>query len=61
MSRVHLSYHRFSAVQMRVKSLVKQKLPDMLDMDKETVNKWANKSIGTVHTFQGKKHRKYTL
>lgn len=48
----------FSAVQMRVKSLVKQKLPEMLDMDKETVNKWANKSIGTVHTFQGKEAQK---
>ena len=28
-------------------------------MDKETVNKWANKSIGTVHTFQGKAQKVY--
>ncbi|MEJ7534097.1 DEAD/DEAH box helicase [Staphylococcus hominis] len=48
----------FSAVQMRIKSLVKQKLPKMLDMDKRMINKWADKSIGTVHTFQGKEAQK---
>lgn len=48
----------FSTVQMRIKSLVKQKLPKMLDMDKRMINKWADKSIGTVHTFQGKEAQK---
>ena len=51
----------FSAVQNQIKQLVKSRLPHKTNIERGTINRWVNKSIGTVHTFQGKKRRKYTL
>lgn len=48
----------FSAVQSKIKGLAKSKLPGMIDVDSEKIKKWINKSIGTVHTFQGKEAQK---
>lgn len=48
----------FTEVQSRIKSLTRSKLYSIYDNDKEKVRKWVNKSIGTVHTFQGKEANK---
>ncbi|MFU1769797.1 DEAD/DEAH box helicase [Mammaliicoccus sciuri] len=44
----------FTEVQSRIKSLTRSKLYSIYNNDKEKIRKWVNKSIGTVHTFQGK-------
>ncbi|PTU87980.1 ATPase [Staphylococcus pasteuri] len=48
----------FSAVQQRVKALAKKELPKNLNIEKSKINDWVDKSIGTVHTFQGKEAQK---
>ncbi|MFB2003660.1 DEAD/DEAH box helicase [Staphylococcus aureus] len=48
----------FSVVQQRVKALAKKELPKCLNIEKSKINKWIDKSIGTVHTFQGKEAQK---
>lgn len=48
----------FAAVQQQIKTLVKSQLSTKINVDREIINKWLNKSIGTVHTFQGKEAQK---
>ncbi|MEB8210447.1 ATPase [Staphylococcus succinus] len=48
----------FAAVQQQIKTLVKSKLSTKINVDREIINRWINKSIGTVHTFQGKEAQK---
>lgn len=48
----------FAAVQKQIKTLVKSQLSTKINVDREIINKWINKSIGTVHTFQGKEAQK---
>lgn len=37
---------------------MKSQLSTKINVDREIINKWINKSIGTVHTFQGKEAQK---
>ncbi|PHK50110.1 DEAD/DEAH box helicase [Staphylococcus edaphicus] len=48
----------FSAVQQQIRRLVKSQLPTKINVERERINNWVNKSIGTVHTFQGKEAHK---
>ncbi|MBR8911730.1 RNA helicase [Staphylococcus aureus] len=48
----------FSAVQKQVKRILKQQLPTRIDIERTKINQWVDKSIGTVHTFQGKEAQK---
>ncbi|MCG7338849.1 DNA2/NAM7 family helicase [Staphylococcus sp. ACRSN] len=48
----------FSAVQNQIKQLVKSRLPHKTNIERGTISRWVNKSIGTVHTFQGKEAQK---
>ncbi len=48
----------FSAVQQQIKFLVKSQLSTKINVDRKIINRWINKSIGTVHTFQGKEAQK---
>ncbi len=48
----------FTEVQSRIKNLTRSKLYSIYNNDKEKIRKWVNKSIGTVHTFQGKEANK---
>ncbi|SCU06334.1 Superfamily I DNA/RNA helicase protein [Staphylococcus aureus] len=48
----------FSAVQQQIKRMLKQQLPTRIDIERTKINQWVDKSIGTVHTFQGKEAQK---
>lgn len=48
----------FSAVQNQIKQLVKSRLPHKTNIEQGTISRWVNKSVGTVHTFQGKEAQK---
>lgn len=48
----------FSAVQQQIKRIVKSQLPNKINVERDKINSWVNKSIGTVHTFQGKEAHK---
>ncbi|NFW19199.1 ATP-binding domain-containing protein, partial [Staphylococcus aureus] len=47
-----------SAVQQQIKRMLKQQLPTRIDIERTKINQWVDKSIGTVHTFQGKEAQK---
>ncbi|GAB5894182.1 hypothetical protein JMUB7555_27050 [Staphylococcus aureus] len=38
--------------------MLKQQLPTRIDIERTKINQWVDKSIGTVHTFQGKEAQK---
>ena len=42
----------------QVKRILKQQLPTRIDIERTKINQWVDKSIGTVHTFQGKEAQK---
>lgn len=48
----------FKAVKNEISKLVKNKLSNIPEIDSNRLSKWINKSIGTVHTFQGKEASK---
>ena len=41
--------------------MLKQQLPTRIDIERTKINQWVDKSIGTVHTFQGKEAQKCIL
>lgn len=44
----------FTEVKSNISSMLKSKLPKYVNANPSEVKKWADKSVGTVHTFQGK-------
>ena len=48
----------FLEVQVKINSLAKRNLKNRFKEDTERIDKWVNKSIGTVHKFQGKEAEK---
>src|SRR5699024_1076345 len=52
----------FSAVQQQIKRIVKSQLPNKINVERDKINSWVNKYIGTVHTFQVKEaHKVYSV